>query len=303
LNILKSASFEPENSANQPVSAPSRPRRFGKKLYVVLAVVTIVIIAAAFFIVPQSSATIPLNVDYVVGEKMVYDSTVTLNFDLGTSLGSEPLSTSNSTSMDIGQTIEVTGFDGENYLLNHTMTMTVLDKPVSVSMMEKMNKTGYSTYLLNLGNIEQEIPSDGIASNTYLAQLLSRPEVKVGDTVNIPFPSTISSQYMQITGDLTMKFSGIQDLTVPAGTYRVFKIDITSNNLKMTLNSSADGLSSSLPNSVSINLELNYQIYLEYGTLRQIKSTMQETAALQSSIMNMTAAMGMDMTLTQHIKP
>ncbi len=39
-------------------------RRFGKKLYVVIAVIEIVIIAAAFFI-PQGGATIPLNVDYV----------------------------------------------------------------------------------------------------------------------------------------------------------------------------------------------------------------------------------------------
>ncbi len=233
---------------------------------------------------------------------MVYTSTVTMNFNLGSSL-SVPLTAPNSTTMNIGQTIEVTGFDGENYLLNHTMTMTVLNKPVSVSVIEKMNKTGYSTYLLDLGSIQQEIPSNGIASNTFLAQLLSKPEVKVGETVNIPFPSS-NSQFMQTTGDLTMKFSGVEDLTVPAGTYRVFKIDITSSNLRMILNTPTnDSTLSAIPTNLSMNLDLNYQIYLEYGTLRQIKSTMQETAGFQSSILNMTAQMGMDMTLTQHIKP
>ena len=48
-------------------------KRFGKKhLIIVAALISIAIIAAAFFI-PQSGATIPLNVDFVVGEKMVYD--------------------------------------------------------------------------------------------------------------------------------------------------------------------------------------------------------------------------------------
>jgi hypothetical protein len=50
-------------------------------------------------------------------------------------------------------------------------------------------------------------------------------------------------------------------------------------------------------------MNLNYQIYMEYGTLRQIKSKMQQTASLQSSMMNYTTPITMDMTLNEHIKP
>ena len=285
----------------QPV-APAKSRRFGKKLYALIAVIAIVIIASAFFI-PQGGATIPLNVDYVVGEKMVYDSTMTMtlgSYSLGSALNL-PTQTPSNITMDSQQTIEVVGFDGENYLLNHTITMTLLDKPISVSMMEKMNKTGYSTYLLNLGDTQTEIPSTSLASDSYLAQLLNKPEVKVGDSISIPYPSASSS--IQTSGDLTIKFNGIEDLTVPAGTYKVFRIDITSNNLKMTLNPSETGSSLIQLNDLSMNLNLNYQIYLEYGTLRQIKSTMQETSSFQSSILNMTSTITSDMTLTQHIKP
>ena len=167
-----------------------------------------------------------------------------------------------------------------------------------------MNKTGYSTYFLDLGSFQQEIPSTGLASNSFLAQLINQPEVKVGDTINVPFPSS-NSQYLQTNGNLTMKFGGVEDLAVPAGTYKVFRIDIASNNLKITLNPSDAASSITIPTSLSMsmNLDLNYQIYLEYGTMRQIKSTMQETVTYQSSILNMTAQMGMDMTLNQHIKP
>ena len=167
-----------------------------------------------------------------------------------------------------------------------------------------MNKTGYSTYFLDLGSIQQEIPSTGLAGNSFLAQLISRSEVNVGDTINVPFPSS-NSQYLQTTGNLTMKFGGVEDLTVPAGTYKVFRIDIASNNLKITLNPSVAASSITIPKSLSMsmNLDLNFQVYLEYGTMRQIKSTMQETVTYQSSILNMTAQIGMDMTLNQHIKP
>lgn len=277
-------------------------KRLGKKLYITIGVIVALVTVALALLIPQGGAAIPLTVDYSVGEKMVYDSAITMtigssNSGFSPSLGSTEPKTINISSQ---QTIEVMSFDGENYLLNHTTSMNALGRPISISMTEKMNKTGYSTYLLDLGSIQQEIPSNGPTSNTFLAQLLSKPEVKVGDKITVPFPS--SNQYLQTTGNLTMKFSGIEDLTVPAGTYRVFKIDITSSNLKIILNPSAAN-SSTVSTDISLNLNLSYQIYLEYGTLRQIKASMQESGSYQSSILNMTANTAMDITLIHHIKP
>ena len=42
-----------------------------------------------------------------------------------------------------------------------------------------------------------------------------------------------------MTGEVTLKFADIEDITVPAGTYKTMKIEITSN----TLNFHADGTS------------------------------------------------------------
>jgi hypothetical protein len=165
-----------------------------------------------------------------------------------------------------------------------------------------MNKTGYSTYLLNVGNTQTEVPqSSSLTSSSYLTQLLSKPEAKVGDSINIPYPSLSSS--IQTSGDLTVKFNGVEDLTVPAGTYKVFRIDMTSNNLKMTVNSQQTNSKLVLPSDLILSLNINFHTYLEYGTMRQIKSTMQETSSYQSSTLNMTSTTSMDTTLTQHIKP
>ena len=301
INSLKLFAVPSEPAPASEAAATQTPkRRFGKKLYVVLAAVAIVIIAAAFFI-PQGEATIPLSVDYAVGEKMAYDSTITMSLD--SNLFGASLQVPNNLTLDSQQTIEVVGFDGDNYLLNHTTTMDVLGKPVSFSVNEKMNKTGYSTYLFSTGDTQTEISTSSLAGDSYLAQLLNDPQAKVGETFTVPYPSINSN--IQTTGDLTVKFSAIQDLTVSAGTFRVFRIDITSDNLQMTINipqTQSGGIS--IPaSSITANLNLNYQVYLEYGTMRQIQSNMQETTALQSSAINMTLQMGMDMTLKQDLKP
>jgi hypothetical protein len=306
VTLLKKILSVPSDLSNS-LPNPAAKKRFGKKLYLVVAAVVIVAVLVAALFIPQGEATIPLSVDYKVGEKMVYDSTMSMTLTADSSLGSLLGNLSyqpKTTEINGQQTIEVMSFDGENYLLNHTTTMTVLNRPFSYSVTEKMNKTGYSTYLLDMGSVEQEVSSDGLGSNTFLAELLSRPEVKVGDTVTIPYPNNNPS--LQTTGDLTLTFGGIEDLTVPAGTYKVFRLDISSKDLTVTLNPQALNLTSTsiLGNlGLKMDLGINYQVYLEYGTLRQIKSSMQETAAYQSTFMNMTAAMGMDMTLTQHVKP
>ncbi len=290
-------------SANEQTisSTPVKRRWLGKKFFSLVAITAVAIIGIALF-VPLGQSVIPLNVDYTVGEKMVYDSTITASYDNSAlATGSSTIMPKNTT-INSQQTIEVTGFDGEYYTLNHTMTMNNLNnKPISVSIIEKMNKTGYSTYLLNLGSTQQEIPNNGLTSTSYLAQLLNQPEVKVGDSVNVPFPTGNSS--LGITGGLKMTFKGIQDLTVPAGTYKVFRIDITSNDLRMNYHSPLSGMSNFTPANITISMDMNYQIYMEYGTMRQIKASMQESVSTQSATLNYAMNMSMDMTLIEHTKP
>jgi hypothetical protein len=297
-NKVNAVPSETPSAPSQPELSTGGSKRFGKKLYVVAAIVAVAVIAVALLI-PQGTA-IPLNVDYEVGEKMVYDTTMTLTVaDFDSALPSTATGALNDTSVNAKQTIEVIDFDGEYYTLNQTTTIMMGGKPFSISMLQKMDKTGCSTYLFSVGGTEQEVPDTSLTSSSYLAQLLNKSEVKVGDRVNVPFPSTLSG--MGVTGDLTMTFRGIEDLTVPAGTYKVFRIDITSNDLSISYNPSMTTGGMNL--STKMDMDLNHQMYMEYGTLRQIKSTTLETVSLQSSMMNYTVTLSMDMTLNEHIKP
>lgn len=297
-NKVNAVPSETPSAPSQPELSTGGNKKFGKKLYVVAAIVVVAVIAVALLI-PQGTA-IPLNVDYEVCEKMVYDTTMTLTVaDFDSALPSTVTEALNDASVNAKQTIEVIDFDGEYYTLNQTKTMMMGGKPFSISMLQKMDKTGCSTYLFNVGGTEQEVPDTSLTSSSYFTQLLNKSEVKVGDSVNVPFPSALSG--MGVTGDLTMKFGGIKDLTVPAGTYKVFRIDITSNDLSMSYNPSM--AIARMNGSTKMDMDLNCQIYMEYGTIREIKSTMQETVSFQSSMMNYTITLSMDMTLTEHIKP
>jgi hypothetical protein len=231
---------------------------------------------------------------------MIYDATVTSTFQVYNTTWASGLmgQSPNNTSVNSKQSIEVIDFDGEYYTLNHTATMTLNQKTFSFSYLEKMNKTGYSTYIFNMGT--QQITTNTSGSlNLYLTELLNKSEVKVGDTWRVPLPTDSSG--IEMSGDLMMTFRGFEDLTVPAGTYKVFRVDVTSNNLSMHFNPSGSNLGINLANNIDIGM--NGQIYVEYGTLRQIKSTMQEIVSYQSAIMNYTMNLSVEMTLVQHTKP
>ena len=288
------------NSTQAPVQAPSK-RRFNKKLYLAIAaVVAVAVIAVALFI-PQGAATIPLTADFKVGEKLTYNTTTIGRMEIqNSSFNASSLSGSNLT-LTGTETVEVMSFDGEFYTLNHTTTENIGTHPITISILEKMNKTGYSTYMINYGNATMETSDVNLGYNGYLIQLLSKPEVKVGDSITIPFPFATSTANIGVTGDLTMTFVGIQDVTVPAGTFRTFRVDITTNNLQMTINTPSFGNMSGSTTTSKVNLE--FQMYMEYGTMRQIKSAIQENMTFESTRMNYTMSITMNSTLQQDLKP
>jgi hypothetical protein len=268
------------SSEKPPLSQPERhsagSKRFGKKLYAVATIIMIAVIAVALLI-PQGAATIPLNVEYEIGEKMVYFITQ-----------AEILKTDTTTS-NVTDIVEVIDFDGETYTLNHTIPVDTDVQSIRVSFIEKVNKIGYSTYFSAEGKV---LPFDTPNSDT-LTGLLERPEVKVGESWQIPISST--NPNIITTGTMTITFAGIQNITVPAGTYQVFRIDTSSSNVTTTFKHQ-----SKTNWSMNTITSMNGQTYIEYGTGRQILSTT-ESIVYRESMRNYTRSV--NTTLVQHIKP
>jgi hypothetical protein len=111
------SSSTPEPSTQKQTGKGSK-RRFGKKLYVLAAAILIIVIVSAFMFSSNSAATVPLSLNYKVGERMVYatsGSTVIQTYNQTNNIPSTRTTSSNST-----LTIDVLGFDGTTYTLNNT---------------------------------------------------------------------------------------------------------------------------------------------------------------------------------------
>jgi len=291
---VNSVPSETPSAPSQPALRTAGSKRFGKKLYAIAAIVVIAVIAVAL-LVPQGAATIPLGVEYTVGEKMIYNTVETLTTQMADN--SLPPEYPGETSINSTEIVEVVGFDGEYYSLNHTVTAKLGNTPMSISYIEKMNKTGYTGYFRLEGT--EEVLVSNMSTDPFATVLLDKPEVKVGDSWQVPVNSGNSN--VSITGDMTITFGGVQNITVPAGTYEVFKVD-TVSNLTMSIKLPTSGNYTSPP--FTVNMTISGQTYIEYGTCRRIESSMQIIQSpAQAAGTSATISISAKTTLVQHIKP
>jgi hypothetical protein len=286
----------PTSTEQPPVPAPASRSRRG--LLVAVAAVAAVVIVAVALMIPQGVAVIPLNVEYTVGEKLTYNVTLTSSMQVPDADASSLFAPSSGNITVNGKlTTEVVSFDGEFYALNQTITMTLDGKPYTFSYLERMNKTGYSSDFFNMA---QQLSTNESLGSAYVTQLLSNPEVKVGESIRIPISKMVGDTFgANFTGDVVMTFGGVQDLTVPAGKYKVFRVDTSTENVAYHAETSI--LGSSL--SMDMALNMTGQTYTEYGTMLPVQYTMAVTLVLQSSVMNYTLSMNMDLTLAEQTTP
>jgi len=270
-----------------------------KKLYALLAgIIVIVVLVAALLIAQGFGSSIQLSLKYTVGEHMVYDTTSTL-----TGQQSDISLVSSSTNYNSTEAIDVLSFDGENYALNETTVAIIENQTLPLSVTVNMSKTSYYNNFIAPGGPDVFY---NISSNPTLAAYLTKSTANIGDVWQIPVNTGNAS--LGLTGEMTLKFTAIQDLTVPAGTFKTFRIDISTSNL--TMHYDADYLK-----SIDLSLNGNYTLqmtgttYLEQGTCRLIKadltqqSTLTQENATHTGAITITSTIVTEKTLNQDTKP
>jgi hypothetical protein len=264
-------------------------------LAIILGIVSVLLISAVSYTFPVR-AIIPLNVEFVVGEKMVYDTTTSKISQAYNDIATSSQPTLPSENVDSTKDIlEVIGFDGQSYTLNHTVTTSNASSTLT-SFQQKIDKIGISTYVVEIGTHSVNISNAG--SYAYVSnaveKLTDKPQVMVGDSWRIPYETRSG---VEASGDLIVTFYGFENLTVPAGTYNVFRVGIKSENLNYHYTSSNNGFNANVAEN------FNVQMYLEYGSLRQIKWTMQDSISAESPMNNLSGNYLTEMVLVEHIIP
>ncbi|MGD0978586.1 MAG: hypothetical protein ABR962_05525 [Candidatus Bathyarchaeia archaeon] len=212
----------------------------------------------------------PLTYDYVPGEQMTYNMSL---YETDTAASWAGLNLNETGNM----TIDVVSFDGENYTIKETRALSsssAMGFPTTSTTSDtfQVNKTGYLLSINGGSAFVQKLSS-------WLGNFISafeKNETETGNTWQIPLSGLYptSNSTFVFDGNLTETFGYIQNLTVPAGTYRVFSVDVSGNNLTMVANYPP------LNTSISQNITTSGREYLEYGTNRMIEMSMQMSISI-----------------------
>jgi hypothetical protein len=282
-----SATLPTSPSPEQPTTQAPSKKRFGKKLYITLAaIIAIAIILAAVLLVPPSNAeVISLGVHYSVGEKLTYDVTTS------TSMLTEGGNSSTNLSSQSTLTVEVLSFNGDTYTLNYTTASALGGYSMTTSHLLEVKETDMVNLLTLLPIALQAYATNINSTNPTETAIFNQTTAKVGDTWQIPLTAPGASSAP--TPEITVTFAAIQDLSVKAGTYKVFRIDFSQT---------ATQESQSTP--LGLNFVVSGQSYLEFGTCKQIQSTLQLNMTSQlSSNINYNTVISYTSTLTKDLNP
>ena len=269
---------------------PANGKKHHRKLYALLAVLAVIVVIAATIMIPQGSGSpMELILNYEVGEHMVYDTTNTVtNHMVNASLALAGVI--NSQSFNSTETVDVIASYSEDYTVNETITSSLLGNLPALTL--NVSKASYYNNFMAPGG---PLIFSNASSNPTISVYLAQPNVKVGDVWKIPVNTGNAS--LGLTGEVTLTFASLQDLTVPAGTYKTMRIEVTSNTLSLHSDDSI------IVTPEGMTLQLNGTSYIEQGTCRLIKADLTQLTTTNSPGIGSTSTLYTEKTLIEYSKP
>jgi hypothetical protein len=273
------------------IKLPKNGKKYSRKLYALLTGVAVIIIIIVALMVPQiSGLTLKLNLNYAVGDHMVYKTTnIIINQKENTTLLMPPISTTQSYNSTI--TMDVTGYNNENFTINEYISGSPTYNISHISPI--ILNVSKSSYINNFVAPGAPLIFYNSNNNSIISAYLAQTTVKVGDVWKIPV-----NTFNVLTGEVTLTFAGFQDLTVQAGTYKTMRIEVASN----VLQAHSDG-TTHITYPDGMTLQMNGTSYIEQGTCRLIKADLTQISTLNSPGINRTAIIYNEKTLVEFTKP
>jgi len=271
----------PTTSGIPPETVPPPPPKklLGKKLFLVIGLIAIVAVASVFalmYLMPKGlGAPVSLGMNYSEGEIMTYDADITISAMGRTVTQSGTIK------------LEILDFDGVNY----TIRETVSSDSQQVSFTIKMNKTGHIIDFSNLPPEVQQTFSSFVGTPGF-GGYFPRTMARVGESWQIPLDIHAGGFSMEGTGSYGI--SGITSITIPAGTYTVFRMDITAANIHGTYSSEGT--------TVSMVASMSAYVYMENATCVPVEISVQESATVSYSGQTVGMSMTILIRLKEHTK-
>ena len=261
-------SAPPVGQESIPPMPPEPAKKSRKKLYVLIGVVAVaaVLLAVVFMLsIPQGlGETIPFGYNYTVGERLTYSISITMD-----AAGRHVVETGS-------MNMRIVSFDGENYTIDEAVHYDVQGVSQDTSFTLILNKAGQ---LVGYSNIPSNLQStySMIQGTTGVGMALNRTEVRVGETVQIPLNMANSS--LTLSGTANYKVGNIENVTVQAGTYKTFKIELSTSDFHIS------------NQGVYMSSSITGELHMEYGTCHVVDLSMQETVTGAGTTVSLTINM------------
>jgi len=229
---------------------------------VAVAAVLIAVVLVSISQVPQGlGQTIPYSLSYTAGEKLTYSLSISLSAN-----GQQVDETGT-------MTMQIVSFDGDNYTINEATQYEVQGASYTNNLTEIVNKEGQLVAAPNLPPQLQSYYSI-IQGSPGNSMFLNRTEIQVGQTIQIPI--SFSNATMTMTGTENVKVAAIENITVTAGTYKTFRLDISTSNFQV----SSQG--------VVATLSFTGYVHMDYSTCRVVDFNLQGTSSAEGETVSIT---------------
>jgi hypothetical protein len=278
------------SDSTQSIEAPLKTSGSRKKLYLVVVAVLIVALSGSILLYSfRPVEAIALSLQYRVGEKMTYETNMTMNI-----MGFE-------TSATIVYSMEVLNKEGDIYTIRMTTAILSQNQTIpSSSLTMKVDESGRFVELVDAPEGVQEALQSMSYFNFMPGNGFHFPlsEARVGESWEVPINMT--TEMFNFTGKLDCAITETRKITVPAGTYDAFKIEVSSSDLGFAF---SPELEQEMGQSMEIQMAMNGYEYFERGTCQTIQAAF--NATINATVMDttMTLELSIDMQLTEHIKP
>jgi len=287
-------------------------KKHHRSLYAIPAVLVVfIVIIAMVLLIPQNeipqndSSPLELTLNYAVGERMVYE-TINAGSSQITNTSHSPYALCADGYGSTTITLEVLSANSENYTVKQTITSNSPYDPILPPSTLNISKASYYNNFIAPSGLD--IFHD--VTNQLILAYLTLPTVKTGDVWTIPvdignvnlemflFAHTGDNTSAGISGEVTLKFAGTQELTVPAGTFQTMRIEITST----VLSAHSDDITA-INSQNGMNVQLTGTAYVELGTCRLIKAELTQQTTINIPEIEGTAGMYMEKTLVEYLPP
>ena len=265
-----------EDTEAQPQVSKPKSR---KKWYFLIGLIVLIVAAfGTWLMVPVE--VVALGINYSPGEKMTYEIDMTMKM-----MGQE-------FSYTMTYRIEILDKENGTYTMRQAFTSDLLNQTYSFTV--RINETGHIVEYLDVPPEFQQTMS----SFTYMPGngfFFPKEEAKVGDSWQIPID--MQTEEFNITGTINNKITETRRITVPAGTYDVFKLEITSSEFIYVYEPPPE-----LNMTEPIEMDMKGYEYFEKGTCLVIEAKFEQTTSMSMMDQTISMSMTLEMRLTEHTK-